>query len=439
MFELPKFGRGPSLARVDALLDACGVDRERLSSRAVVVTGSNGKGSACAFLTRVAGAAGLRVGTFTSPHLLRPHERLCLDAVAIDDDALRSLVAEVSARVDSLEARFGEGSFGAFEAQLVAAALWFQREGAELVVLEAGIGGRLDPTRLARAAVTALTSVDLEHTELLGASRALIALDKADACAPGGVTVHGEGLDDLHALLSAHARLRSVDARFVGRDARVLEARSDADGLRFALETRWGRHEGLTSALRGRFQASNAACAAVAFGEWLERSGRALLPGEFDRALREGFAGAAWPGRLETISRDPLTVVDVGHTPDAVARAADALFEDFGRDRWLLVTGVSVDKRAEAIVAALASRFSQIVCTRAHHKGRDAGELAALLRDAPGDAELFVEPSLEGAARRAAELARARGLRVYVAGGLFLAVEFSELARGRDPRALAFF
>lgn len=439
MFELPKFGRGPSLARVDALLDACGVDRERLAARAVVVTGSNGKGSACAFLTRVAMAAGLRVGTFTSPHLLRPHERLRVDDAQIDDASLRPLVAEVSARVAALEARFGEGSFGAFEAQLAAAALWFQREGAELVVLEAGIGGRLDPTRLAGASVTALTSVDLEHTELLGATRALIALDKADACAPGGVTVHGEGVDDLRELLSAHARLRSVEALFVGRDARVLDARSDAGGLRFTLDTRWGRHEGLTSALRGRYQASNAACAAVAFGAWLERAGRALRPGEFDRALREGVAAAAWPGRLETISRDPLTVVDVGHTPDAVARAADALFEGFGRERWLLVMGVSVDKRADAIVAALKRRFTRIVCTRAHHKGREAAELAALLRGAPGEAELFVEPTLEGAVRRAAELARTRGLRVFVAGGLFLAIEFSEVARGRDPRALAFF
>ncbi|MEZ4390419.1 MAG: hypothetical protein R3A48_04925 [Polyangiales bacterium] len=438
MFDLPKFGRGPSLARVDALLDACGVDREGLASRAIVVTGSNGKGSACAFLTRVAMAAGLRVGTFTSPHLRRPNERLCVNAREIEDEALRSLVAEVSARVATLEARLGEGSVGAFEAQLVAAALWFQREGAELVALEAGIGGRLDPTRLARASVSALTSVDLEHTELLGATRELIALDKADACAPGGVTVHGEGLDDLRELLSANARLRSVDARFVGRDARVLDARDDGAGLGFTLETPWGRHEGLRSALHGRYQASNAACAAVAFGAWLERSGRGLHPRDYDRALREGLAAATWPGRLEVVSQEPLTVVDVGHTPDAVARAADGLFEAFGRERWLLVTGVSVDKRAEAIVAALKPRFSRVVCTQAHHKGRDAGELAAMLRDAPGEAELFVEPALEGAARLAARLARSQGLRVFVVGGLFLAVEFLELARGRDPRALAF-
>lgn len=439
MFDLPRFGRGVSLARVDALLDACGVDRARLAERAIVVTGSNGKGSACAFLAATARRLGLGVGVFTSPHLLRVHERFRLDGVDIADDALRALGAEVGARVAALEARFGAGSFGSFEAQFVAAALWFERAGADAWVFEAGIGGRLDATRLARAGVCLLTSVDLEHTALLGSSLELIALDKSDACAPGGTVVHGENLLPLADLLTTSARLRGVTPRFVGRDAEVADVSLDPDAMRFSLRDGRGRVDGLRTTLKGRFQAGNAACAALALDAWLARTGRAVGDGERARALREGVADARWPGRLETVCAAPLVVVDVGHTPDAIARAADALFEAFGAEGWLLVAGVSADKDAAGMLALLKARFARVVCTQAHHKGLDAHEVARALRALPGEAEVTVVPDVAQAAAAALARARAEGLRVFVGGGLFVAVEFAQAVRGEDPRALRFY
>ncbi len=430
MFELPKYGRGPCLARVDALLDACGVDRARLASRSIVVTGSNGKGSTCAMLRAMAPRVGLRAGVFTSPHLVRVNERLNVDGEDITDAALDALVREVTAVVRTLEPRFGPGAFGAFEAQFVAAALWFQRNDVDLCVFEAGIGGRLDPTRLAGALVTALTSVDLEHTALLGDSRELIALDKCDACAPGGVTVCAEGLDELEALLRASARLRAVTLRFAREELPASDLRVAEGALRFSL----GPMRDLETSLLGRYQARNAACAALALRAWRWRAGRPMSDDELERALREGLRDARWPGRLEAISRDPLCVIDVGHTPDAVAMAADGLFEAHGSERWLLVAGVSSDKRAEEIVRALGARFDRVLCAQARHKGRDVDELAALFTGA-----VEREEDLTRAVARARAIAAAEGRRLYVAGGLFLAVEFAHAWRGGAPGALRFF
>lgn len=438
MFDLPKFGRGISLARVDALLDACGVDRACLAARSIVVTGSNGKGSTCAFLSHIAMRAGLRVGTFTSPHLLRINERFRLDWCEIDDHEMQALARDVSEQVRALEGRFGQGTFGAFEAQFVAAALWFQRQNADLCVFEAGIGGRLDATRLVRAPVTVLASVDLEHTTLLGSQIDLIALDKSDACAAGGTIVHGENLVPLEDLLSTYARLREITPLFVGRDAQVSEVHIDACYMRFSLRTSFGDFADLVMPLQGRFQAGNAACAALAFRVWLDKSHRAVTPGMFEKALRDGLAATRWPGRLETIWHDPLVVIDVGHSPDAIRQAADGLFEAFGQENWLLVAGVSADKNATDMLAILKARFRLVLCTQAHHKGRDAQDVAALLRDLPGEAEIDVEPDIAAAAHRAIAIARERRLRVFVAGGLFVAVEFAQAVRGGDPRELRF-
>ena len=434
MFDLPKFGRGPCLARVDALLDACGVDREALSARAIVVTGSNGKGSTSAMLAAMGAALGLRVGVFTSPHLLRWNERLRVDGRDIDDAALGAQVAAVTAAVRALEVRFGAGSFGAFEAQLAAAARWFQHEGVNLGVYEAGIGGRLDPTRLVRAPVTVLTSVDLEHTALLGATRELIALDKADACAPSGTIVAGETMTDLEDLLATAASLVGSTVCFAARELPVSAVQANADALRFAL----GAMTDLATPLLGRYQAGNAACAALALRTWLARSGRTVSDGSFEGAVRAGLAAVRWPGRLETVGTDPTCVVDVGHTPDAVAQAADGLFAAHGSARWLLVCGASVDKDAAAMVAQLGPRFGRVLCTQAHHKGRDARDVAGLFAPLVGAERVAVEPDVVRAVALARRIALAEGLRVYVAGGLFVAVEFAHAWRGEDPRSLVF-
>ena len=150
MFDLPKYGDGVCLARMAELLEAIAVDRAWLQRIAVVVTGSNGKGSTAAFCAGIGRALGLRTGLFTSPHLYRFNERFQIDGAPIGDAELADLVARIGAAMSDVSARRNE-KFGSFEAMFALACRYFQDRGCDFAVFEAGIGGRYDPVRLVGA------------------------------------------------------------------------------------------------------------------------------------------------------------------------------------------------------------------------------------------------------------------------------------------------
>ena len=217
MFDLPKYGDGVCLARLAELLDALAIDRASLQARSVAVTGSNGKGSTAAFCASIARAYGLRTGLFTSPHLFRVNERFQVGGVPIGDEPLRELARRIQIAIDIISGRRGE-RFGAFEAMFALACLHFQENGCEFMVFEAGIGGRYDPVRLLGSHLTAVTSVDYEHVELLGHSLQLIVSDKSDACASGGAIIYGENCRDLAPHLIEYNRSRDIKSLFVRND-----------------------------------------------------------------------------------------------------------------------------------------------------------------------------------------------------------------------------
>src|SRR5206468_151752 len=143
--------------------------------------------------------------------------------------------------------------------------------------------------------------------------------------------------------------------------------------------------------------------------------------------------------RLELIQQDPLIVIDVGHTPDAIRQALASLKSVHGGENWILVIGVSVDKKASQIVEALASAFDTIICTKAHHKGRKAEDIAEAVREANLQATVHIAACIETAVELSKSLARSQGRKVYVAGGLFLAVEYAVVVRGGRAQDLQFF
>ncbi|HEU0084419.1 MAG TPA: cyanophycin synthetase, partial [Bradyrhizobium sp.] len=344
VFNLPKFGTGICLARLAALLDALAVDRAGLQRSSVVITGSNGKGSTAAFCAGIGEACGLRTGLFTSPHLIRVNERFRIDGEPIGDDALARLTARTEAAIAVQTLRHGE-AYGAFEAMFALACLYFQEQQCDLTIFEAGIGGRYDPVRLAGASVTCVTSVDLEHTGLLGNSLELIVSDKSDACAAGGTIVYGENCQNLRPHLAEYNRNRDVKSLFVRDDIRIRNEVVSPQAQRF--DVSFGDHDfrALDVSLAGGFQFNNAAIAIVLFLLWLERGERRQDAAEIEAAIRAGLRETRWPGRLEVIAQDPLTVIDVGHTPDAVRHALASLAAIHGAEGWILVAGVSRDKK----------------------------------------------------------------------------------------------
>jgi dihydrofolate synthase/folylpolyglutamate synthase len=438
MFDLPKYGEGVCLARMAELLDLLAIDRVRLQRISVVVTGSNGKGSTAAFCANIARAYGLRTGLFTSPHLFRFNERFQIDGAPIGDDELARLVARIDVVITEVARRSGE-RFGAFEAMFALACLYFQESECEFAVFEAGIGGRFDPVRLAGAPVSCVTSVDYEHVELLGHSLQLIVSDKSDACAAGGAIIYGENCRSLGPHIVEYNRNRDVASLFVRDDIRIAAETFSASAQRFDFGFGDFEFRSLDMSLLGAFQFNNAAVAIALFVLWLEQARPAEPCAGIEAAVRSGLRNTRWPGRLEAIAQSPLTVIDVGHTPDGIRRSLASLKQAFGAEGWILVVGVSFDKKADEIVGALAPSFDTIICTMAHHKGGDAAAIAAIVQKINPQANVHTATTIEDAFLASQTLAVSLGRKIYVAGGLFTAIEFAAVARGTRATELEFF
>lgn len=398
----PKFGAGPGLERCTALAAELGLNLASFGATAATIVGSNGKGSTAAMTASLVGQAHANVGLFTSPHLLDLNERFRVGGDDISDTELERHWRRVN---EAIEALGLSDSIGGFEFLFLIAADWFAARGCTHTVWEAGLGGRLDPVRLIEAQHTALTSLDLEHTALLGATLPEIALEKVAAVKRGHQLAVSEAI-------AAQRDAFAAIERWTEENDVHLSVAPPAEG----------------APLAGLHQQSNAGLAL-----WLARGVAELAPGD----IRAGFAATRWPGRLETLSEDPLVVIDVGHTPDGVAAALAGFSAMRGARDGVLVCGVSLDKDADAIVSRLAPAFTSIICVAAQHKGAPAAHIAAYAQNANPNAEITLAESVADARRMA--LAKATNGAVYVAGGLFLAAEFKAVHLGRDPASLAFF
>jgi dihydrofolate synthase/folylpolyglutamate synthase len=155
--------------------------------------------------------------------------------------------------------------------------------------------------------------------------------------------------------------------------------------------------------------------------------------------VRSGVRDTRWHGRLEIIAQSPLTVIDVGHTPDAIRQSLASLKQAFGAQAWILVVGVSFDKKIGEIVGALAPSFDTIICTSAHHKGGDVATLAGVVRAVNPQASVHIAATIEDAFSSSQTLAASLNRNIYVAGGLFTAIEFAAVARGIGAKGLDFF
>lgn len=397
----PKFGEGPGLQRVRAVAQELGVELAQFGAQGAVIVGSNGKGSTAAMTAALLEQSGARVGLFTSPHLIDLNERFRLDGDDITDEALAIRWTRVLGAVDRAGVR---DQLGAFEFLFLIAADFFAANECAHTVWEAGIGGRFDPVRLIEARRLALTSLDLEHTALLGNTFEDIARNKLDAAPGGALVFYGEACAPWRDVISVRCGVHGARTQFV-------PTRADAP-----------------AGLAGAFQRQNAALA-CALAQHIKP-----LSAEQEQA---GLAATRWPGRLEVIEGEPLVVIDVGHTPAGVQAALDGFTEMRGDREAALVVGVSDDKNVGAIVSILAPAFTTIICAAARHKGAPASQIAAQAALANPGAEIIVAESVEDA-RRLALVKAARG-GVYVAGGLFLAAEFKAVHSGRDPASLVFF
>ncbi|MGL6076432.1 MAG: bifunctional folylpolyglutamate synthase/dihydrofolate synthase [Fimbriiglobus sp.] len=402
--------------------------------RTIRVTGSNGKGSTAAMIHAMLTGLGEEVGRYTSPHLESFHERIRLGTEDISDTAL-SHADEAVRQV--LNCQPDTEDYGAFEVMTAVALAAFQHAGIQSAVVEAGIGGRYDPTRLMQGDLVGLTSLDLEHTQILGSSLEQIAFDKMDLAPTGGTIVALRRDRGLWERMQAYANLRGIKLIDGRRHlVKILETKLNGDQVGMRLQY-LGVEFWLP--LIGTFQADNFAIAATLVNLWAARHRPELEMEERLNRMQSGLSQLKWPGRFEVISQEPLAIIDVAHTPDACRRLAETVEQVLPNKRLVLVLGVSQDKAIAEILAALVPLADIIITTQAHHKGEASGRIAEIVRELRPDVQVIVTPCPTEAAQVARREATQRSLPILASGGLFLAIEFRAAWQGRDPRQLRFF
>ncbi|AIB10573.1 folylpolyglutamate synthase [Azospirillum argentinense] len=332
-----------SLDRVHRLLAALGHPERRLPP-VVHVAGTNGKGSTLAFLRAMLEAAGLRVHVYTSPHLVRFHERIRLAGTLIDDDRLAALLEEC-------EAANGGGPITFFEVTTVAALLAFAREPADVVLLETGLGGRLDATNVVdRPAVTAITRISYDHRQFLGDTLEAIAGEKAGIFKPGvPAVIYPQPAEEA-------ARTLAIRAETVGAPVPGWSVTPTEGGFRFESDRR--RIELPLPGLAGAHQILNAGVALACLDH---------LPVKVDdAAVRRGLAAVEWPARLQRLTRGPLAEalpagwdlwLDGGHNDSAgevLAIQAARWAEEEPKRPLLLVYGMLASKEPREFLGPLA-------------------------------------------------------------------------------------
>lgn len=433
--DRPRFSPVPGLVRMRALLAELGKPHE--AGRYVHVAGTNGKGSVSAFVAKIAARAGIRTGLYTSPHLDRLEERFAVCGLPLAPDELVALVSAAAPAVRAVEERFGEPVLE-FELLTALAFVHFRNAACGLSVLEVGLGGRFDATNVIdRPAVSVVTSIGRDHTEVLGESLAEIAREKAGIIKHGVPVVTAVREPEPLRVLAEICRDSGAQLMTVGPQGHPLRPRArwtrtayGLDGQTFDLQIPGRTYRDLRIRLLGRHQIDNAVCAVAAL-EAL-RGSRPEIP---DESLRVGLAETSWPARFEIAQRDPWVVIDGAHNPEGALALAATYGELFPGRRATVVLGVLGDKQADAVFSALAPMAAEVIVTTPNHPTRalPAEALAAGVRAAGVPVEISATP----------RQAVATGLRrvqpdgvLLITGSLYLASEARQMLKkaGPNPR-----
>ncbi|MDP5239792.1 bifunctional tetrahydrofolate synthase/dihydrofolate synthase [Uliginosibacterium sp. 31-16] len=361
------------LTRVQDVLVALAA---QTSAVVITVGGTNGKGSTCAMLEAIVRAAGYSVGLYTSPHLLRYNERVRINLAEASD-------AQLCAAFAAVEAARGATSLTYFEFGTLAAWWLFCQQSLDVIILEVGLGGRLDAVNVIEPDCAIVTGVAMDHMDYLGDTREKIGFEKAGIYRAGKPAICGDPQPPL--TLIEHARAIGADLLVQGRDYGFS---GDKQQWKF-VGRRTSRNSLAYPALRGANQLLNASSVLAALEALEER-----LPVPM-QAVRQGLMQVELPGRFQVLPGRPSVVLDVAHNPQAAAVLADNLANmGFFPDTWA-VCGMLADKDIEGTLKAMLPRVDHwLLCDLPGPRGARAAELKATLQTlgAKGHIELFADP-----------------------------------------------
>jgi dihydrofolate synthase/folylpolyglutamate synthase len=368
--RLPRDAVHYDLRRIEELLARFG--NPHLKAKSVHIAGTKGKGSTAAMIASVLTVSDYKTGLYTSPHLSDVRERIRVDGELISEAELTDLVAELKPEVEVVNSKGTYGQLTTFELLTALGFLYFGLKGVAFQVVETGLGGRLDATNVINPQVCVITSINLDHTDVLGDTLAKIATEKSGIIKPGGTVVSAPQTEEV---------AKVIEEKCLNCGARLVTVGSDItwEGLSFDAHRQLLRVNGrlasykLTLPLLGRYQLENAATA-VATLEVLAEKGLNIT---HDRIIT-GLGRVSWPGRFQVLRQKPLIVADGAHNPASARELKNSLEYYFkgcasstarGKPfkQAILVFGASSDKDIAGIVRELSPLFDKVIVTRSHH------------------------------------------------------------------------
>lgn len=392
----------PGLDRVKALCEALGNPQNSL--KFVHVAGTNGKGSFCSMSESVLRSAGYKTGLFTSPYIVEFNERMRVNGENISNEELAEITEYVKPIADAMTDKPTE-----FELITAIAFEYFKRNKCDVVILEAGMGGRLDSTNIITTSIlSVITGISLDHTAYLGDTVAKIAKEKAGIIKPGVPVIFGGEDKEAEAVIQAAAK--ENNSAFYQPDYQKLFVKS-ASLEKTVFD--YGARKDLEISLLGMYQPRNASLVITAM-DVLSSFGYNVT----EENIRSGIKRAVWHSRFEVISKDPIVIFDGAHNPEGISAATESIIRYFGDERVVVLSGVLADKDYKFIANKIA-RVAASVYTltpdnpRALKAGEYAGEFISLgISATPSE-------SLALATERAYNAARVSGKALVVLGSLY--------------------
>lgn len=335
------------------LMDALGQPHEH--SPVIHIAGTNGKGSVAAMIDSILRQSGMKVGLYTSPHLLEFNERIRINGAPISTQELEELVNEVR---QATEAHKIEATF--FEFTTAVAFLHMARQNTDLNVVEVGLGGRLDATNVCKALISIITSIGKDHVSYLGDDLKGIAFEKASIIKSKGTVLAHVEPDEIYEIIERFAQEQSACIKRSGRDFFCQSTSWNDKGQTVEFRNNSHAYSDLELPLMGSHQAGNAGLAIQACIDWAEQTKQELL----ENWVRNGLKNVSWPGRMEIVSEQPWVVLDCAHNTEGVKKLTQTLDDYYPDKKKWIIFGALNDKPYLEMVAHLRGWADQLILTQ---------------------------------------------------------------------------
>jgi dihydrofolate synthase/folylpolyglutamate synthase len=341
-----KFGVKPGIERMKWFMEKLGHPEKKI--KAIHIAGTNGKGSTVAFIRSILNEAGYNVGTFTSPYVVTFNERISINGSPISDEDWLMLVNDIKPLAEELE-QTELGAPTEFEIITACAFMYFSMKKLDFVIIETGLGGKLDSTNVAQPVLTLITTIGYDHMAVLGNTLEKIAVEKAGIIKKGVPVITAVHQLEAYDVIRRTAEKKKAEFISFQDTCTVRNKMALPAGEKFSLETKTECYENLQTSLIGSHQRQNASLAVLST-EWLNQNQLAHINGQ---QIRQGLANAFWPGRFEKVSEEPPVYLDGAHNIEGIERFVDTAKEHFSGKHLYICFSALKDKPYQTMIDKL--------------------------------------------------------------------------------------